>query len=62
MECNAPGMVQLRAPQGAQDTTLHTAAVKAARMRDLKAHVVTAEGRHRAQALWNDSRTWDPGD
>ena len=49
-------------PPGAQDTTLHTAAVKAARMRDLKAHVVTAEGRHRAQALWNDSRTWDPGD
>ena len=43
--------------------TLHTAAVRAARMRDLKAHVVTAEaGRHRAQALWNDSRTWDPGD
>ena len=54
MECNAPGMVQLRAPQRAQDTMLHTAAVKAARMRDLKAHVVTAEGRHRAQALWND--------
>ena len=42
--------------------TLHTAAVRAARMRDLKTHVVTAEGRHRAQALWNDSRTWDPGD
>ena len=57
MECSAPGMVQLRAPQGAQDMTLHTAAVRAARMRDLKAHVVTAEG-----TLWNDSRTWDSGD
>ena len=34
-------------PQGAQDGTLHSAAVRATRMRDLKAHVVTAEGRHR---------------
>ena len=45
-----------------QDMTLHTAAVRAARMRALKAHVVTAEGRHWAQALWNGLRTWDPGD
>ena len=31
-------------------------------MRDLKAHVVTAEGKHRALALWDHSRDWDPGD
>ena len=42
--------------------TLHAAAVKAARMRNLKAHVVTAEGKHRALALWDHPRDWDPGD
>ena len=31
-------------------------------MRDLKAHVVTAEGNDRVLALWEDARTWDPGD
>ena len=41
---------------------LYIAAAKAARMRDLKAHVVTAEGKHRALALWDHSRDWDPGD
>ena len=41
---------------------LYIAAAKAARMRDLKAHVVTAEGKHRAIALWDHSRDWDPGD
>ena len=30
-----PGRVRLRAPEGAQDMTLHAAAAKAARMRDL---------------------------
>jgi hypothetical protein len=30
---------------------LYIAAAKAARMRDLQAHVVTAEGKHRALAL-----------
>ena len=29
-------------------------------MRDLKANVVTAEGKHRALALWVHSRDWDP--
>ena len=42
--------------------TLYAAAVKAARMRDLKAHIVTAEVKLRALALWEDARTWDPGD
>ena len=27
-------------------------------MRDLQAHVVTAEGKHRALALWDHSRDW----
>ena len=43
-------IVRIRAPKGAQNMTLCIAAVKAARMRDLKAHVVTAEGKHRALA------------
>ena len=47
---------------GAQDMALYIAETKAARMRDLKAHVVTAEGKHRALALWDHSRDWDPGD
>ena len=34
-------IVRIRAPKGAQNMTLCIAAVKAARMRDLKAHVVT---------------------
>lgn len=62
LEFQEPGMVRIRAPKGAQNMTLYAAAVKAARMRDLKAHVVTAEGKHRALALWEDARTWDPGD
>ena len=41
---------------------LYIAAAKAARMRDLQAHVVTAEGKHRALDLWDHSRDWDPGD
>ena len=66
LECSAPGMVRLREPEGPQDMALHTAAISAARMRDLKAHVVTAEGRHRAQALMPCGTThalgcWDPG-
>jgi hypothetical protein len=32
---------------------LYIAAAKAARVRDLQAHVVTAEGKHRALALWD---------
>jgi hypothetical protein len=39
---------------------LYIAAAKAARMRDLQAHVVTAEGKHRALDLWDHSRDWDP--
>ena len=35
---------------------LYIAAAKAARMRDLKAHVVTTEGKHRALALWDHSQ------
>ena len=62
LDCAAPGLVRLRAPGGAQDMALYIAAAKAARMRDLKAHVVTAEGKHRALALWDHSRDWDPGD
>jgi hypothetical protein len=47
---------QNAAPDGAQDMALrqmalYRAAAKAARMRDLQAHVVTAEGNHRALAL-----------
>jgi hypothetical protein len=49
----APGLVRLRAPGGAQDMALYIAAAKAARVRDLQAHVVTAEGKHRALALWD---------
>ena len=62
LDCAAPGLVRLRAPGGAQDMALYIAAAKAARMRDLQAHVVTAEGKHRALALWDHSRDWDPGD
>ena len=51
-----------RAGRGAGHGAVHMAAAKAARMRDLKAHVVTAEGQHRALALWDHSRDWDPGD
>jgi len=39
---------------------LYIAAAKAARMRDLQAHVVTAEGKHRALALWDHSRVSAP--
>ena len=38
-------LVRLQAPEGAHDMALYTAAAKAARVRDLKAHVVTAEGK-----------------
>ena len=44
-------LVRLRAPGGAQDMALYIAAAKAARMRDLKAHVVTAEGKHSTKSI-----------
>jgi len=55
----APGLVRLRALGGAQDMALYIAAAKAARMRDLQAHVVTAEGKHRA--LWPCGTTQEIG-
>ena len=56
LDCaGSPGLLRLRAPDGAQDMALYTAAAKAARMRDLQAHVVTAESKHRALALWGPS-------
>ena len=38
LDCaGSPGLLRLRAPDGAQDMALYTAAAKAARMRDLQA-------------------------
>ena len=47
LEYAAPqgGYSYIQAPEGAQDMALYTAAAKAARVRDLKAHVVTADGK-----------------
>ena len=61
----APGLVRLRAPGGAQDMALYIAAAKAARMRDLHCRPTRRHGgghKHRALALWDHSRDWDPGD
>ena len=60
-----PGKITLRAPEGATPVTLHAQAQAAARLEDILAHVtITETGRttSRAVSLWDESRTWDPGD
>ena len=38
-------------------------AEKAAYLKDVQAHVLTArQARQRAVSLWDESRVWDPGD
>ena len=60
-----PGKITLRAPEGATPVALHAQAQAAARLEDILAHVtITETGRttSRAVSLWDESRTWDPGD
>ena len=51
----------LRVPTGAPDIERLAEAQRAARYKDLHAHVATRTT-HRAVTLWDDTRIWDPGD
>ena len=60
-----PGKLELRAPQGATPTTLRVQAQTASRFEDVLAHVTFAGmcGKNsRLIPLWDQTRTWDPGD
>ena len=42
---------------------MHGQKKKAAYLKDVQAHVLTArQARQRAVSLWDESRVWDPGD
>jgi hypothetical protein len=53
--------LSIRVPTGAPNIERLAQAQRAARHNDLHAHVATRTT-HRAVTLWDDTRTWDPGD
>ena len=63
LRCLYPQRIQLRAPSEAIATSLYAQAAGAARLADLDARVETpTSGRECSVPLWDELRTWDPGD